>query len=709
MKKPRTSGLFQILSRRKRRFLPRTSKPVFKKGLDCRALSIKRVTLNRLPSSSRFGILGAMKIPFPEKTLSFLALTALFLTPLAFFSGRLFPFITSKTFFFMGFAELCFFLWVYVIATVPEYRLSKKQLQWFLIPGALLVTLTISALMAPNQNMAFWSSFERGTGLIFLYHCFAFSFVIASLVRVHGQEFFSKVLQVVFYSGIIVALSTFISAHVINIPSLFLLGKTDSADLFGNSSHSAAYLLFSLFLGCVLVFHQYRKKRSLFWILLGMGIIFLSPLLDHARAVLGGIVVGAFVSVCIWLIIKQGKRMHRIAGSVMLGLILIGTASVSILVLKPTTRLHQAFIAATTDSRFIFWDTAIQGIKERPVLGWGPENYGVVFTKYFNPKILEPGSTYEVWVDKIHNIVLESFVSGGFIGGILYLGFFGLLIFTPFYLYKRKKLEASDTAVFVGLAFAYLLQGMVFFDTVVAYIVLFSLFGLLSGSVPTALGGQTLSTTQTRVTDTSTKITIVILCVAGFVGCWFYFVHQPVRKAHAIVTMFSVTSPTGANFNMLTEMTPMGEGSEIGFIATTLMKAYRANTDLILKNPDLIKATHAEIMSFLEQADKASGVAANHGRLWLTSAEMMVFDIMITEHTDDQSAIDRTLSYLEKIKALSPGNPRVYWIYGQLYVTIGDYAKAKTAFQTAYDIDPKIPTSQQYLTVFEKTFGKKVK
>jgi O-antigen ligase len=609
----------------------------------------------------------------------------------------------------MGFAELCFFLWVYVIATVPEYRLSKKQLQWFLIPGALLVTLTISALMAPNQNMAFWSSFERGTGLIFLYHCFAFSFVIASLVRVHGQEFFSKVLQVVFYSGIIVALSTFISAHVINIPSLFLLGKTDSADLFGNSSHSAAYLLFSLFLGCVLVFHQYRKKRSLFWILLGMGIIFLSPLLDHARAVLGGIVVGAFVSVCIWLIIKQGKRMHRIAGSVMLGLILIGTASVSILVLKPTTRLHQAFIAATTDSRFIFWDTAIQGIKERPVLGWGPENYGVVFTKYFNPKILEPGSTYEVWVDKIHNIVLESFVSGGFIGGILYLGFFGLLIFTPFYLYKRKKLEASDTAVFVGLAFAYLLQGMVFFDTVVAYIVLFSLFGLLSGSVPTALGGQTLSTTQTRVTDTSTKITIVILCVAGFVGCWFYFVHQPVRKAHAIVTMFSVTSPTGANFNMLTEMTPMGEGSEIGFIATTLMKAYRANTDLILKNPDLIKATHAEIMSFLEQADKASGVAANHGRLWLTSAEMMVFDIMITEHTDDQSAIDRTLSYLEKIKALSPGNPRVYWIYGQLYVTIGDYAKAKTAFQTAYDIDPKIPTSQQYLTVFEKTFGKKVK
>jgi O-antigen ligase len=57
----------------------------------------------------------------------------------------------------------------------------------------------------------------------------------------------------------------------------------------------------------------------------------------------------------------------------------------------------------TIDSRLTIWQMGWQAVKERPVLGWGPENFIVIFSKYYQPKLWNQ----EPWFDRSHNIYLD--------------------------------------------------------------------------------------------------------------------------------------------------------------------------------------------------------------------------------------------------------------------------------------------------------------
>ena len=73
---------------------------------------------------------------------------------------------------------------------------------------------------------------------------------------------------------------------------------------------------------------------------------------------------------------------------------------------------NTSFSSGTSETRLMAWQSAWQGIKERPFQGWGLGNYEIVFNKYYNPKFLKYGFTETVW-DKPHNWLLEIGVTAG--------------------------------------------------------------------------------------------------------------------------------------------------------------------------------------------------------------------------------------------------------------------------------------------------------
>ncbi len=637
---------------------------------------------------------------FAEKALSFLTLLTIFATPLALFSGRLYPFISSKSFFFMGFAELTFFLWAYLAITDDRYRLSRKQVLVLLLPMLLMVSLTVSAIFAPVPNIAFWGTFERATGLIFLYHCLVFGIVIASLVRFHGKDFLYKICRTVFYSGIIIALSTFINEHLINIPSLFLFDGPNSGDLFGNSSFSGAYLIFSLFLGAVFLLGKSDRKSKI-WITIGLIAILVSPVAVMARGSIGGILIGAIVAFGIYLA-THVRQTIKILGFSLLGLILAGGVVIGAALLRPDSKVHNAFAEAATNSRFIFWEAAVDGIKDRPVFGWGSENYVVAFTKHFNPKLLEIPGVPEIWTDKPHNSVLEAFVIGGFVGGILYLVFLISLLFLPIYLYHKKIFDRITLGLFIGMFVAYILQALILFDMVHTWTLLFVMFGLFVGL---AFGSS--GSTSSKGASDNKNFAIVALCLAAFVFCWISFVHNPLKKSKAIISSLSVGVDRQVKFAELIQISPMGNGGDVGYLASVMMSAYREHASKIMNSPEMIKTTQKEIHDFLNTVDSLEGVAGNHARLWLVSAELLNFEMTITDEiTKDK--VDRVLKYLERAEKLAPNNPRVYWTYGQVYLHDDNFKKSYEYYKKAHDINPKVVQSQNYLNRFEELFGNKI-
>jgi hypothetical protein len=337
------------------------------------------------------------------------------------------------------------------------------------------------------------------------------------------------------------------------------------------------------------------------------------------------------------------------------------------------------------------------------LFGWGPENYHVVFAKYFDPNIFD--STREAWADKPHNAVLEAFVSGGFVGGILYLLWVLSFFVLPVYLYRKKVFSKIEFVIFEGMFFAYFLQNLIVFDTVTSYMMLFALFGVLIGSIPVSLFPET-EKQQTGIASNTVKIFTIMACAALFIPAWVYFVHLPAKKSAAIKRVYD-SNALQKDFSVVIGISPMGNGRDVGYIANQLLGAYQRNIAVTKQDPKRVAQAHADIEKFLsEEVDQATMVAAADYRLWISAGKLVNFDMTIM-NTFDETSLMRARTYLNRAITLSPTNPQGYWALGQTDAYAKRVDDARTNFIRARDLDMTILASHQYLIIFERVFGNK--
>jgi len=124
----------------------------------------------------------------------------------------------------------------------------------------------------------------------------------------------------------------------------------------------------------------------------------------------------------------------------------------------------------TAETRLIAWEIAVKAFKERPIFGWGPENFYYAFNLFYNPKSLEHGF-YETWFDRSHNIFFDYLSMGGLLGLLSYLGLFAMIFWQL--LKNRQQLRTSELAVTLMFFCAYLLQNFFVFDHLSSYLTFF--------------------------------------------------------------------------------------------------------------------------------------------------------------------------------------------------------------------------------------------
>ena len=130
------------------------------------------------------------------------------------------------------------------------------------------------------------------------------------------------------------------------------------------------------------------------------------------------------------------------------------------------------------EPRFSAWQVALEAIKEKPLLGYGPENFATAFDKYYDPALpnieyIEKGSNS--WWDRAHNTLLGTAVHTGIPSAILYFSIFGVLFWQ---LRLIKKRDVQNIGIIHGIQAAfigYLTINMFSFDTFSTYILLFLL------------------------------------------------------------------------------------------------------------------------------------------------------------------------------------------------------------------------------------------
>ncbi len=133
---------------------------------------------------------------------------------------------------------------------------------------------------------------------------------------------------------------------------------------------------------------------------------------------------------------------------------------------------------ASVERRAIIWRSTAQLVVERPLLGYGPAMFDLVFNARYLPGSLYSGR--DTLVTDPHNLILDQLISAG-IAGLLA---FAAMIVGFLWMAVRALMSSPDTRVQTGLAacvasvVAYLIQALVTPDVIVIRLLFWTVLAL---------------------------------------------------------------------------------------------------------------------------------------------------------------------------------------------------------------------------------------
>lgn len=205
--------------------------------------------------------------------------------------------------------------------------------------------------------------------------------------------------------------------------------------VFGNPGPMAAYVMVSLFLAGILYFRVSSGTARGLVLLAGALQAALLVLAKNRSALLG---LGLGIAVVAAVAVAHRKGLGRaLVAATGAGLVLVGLAGVAWMVLDLAAfqeLVGTRWSEPSLGKRRVAWSTAMAGFLDRPWLGHGPENFALVFERFFDPswyRISLGGSPSSfmgnVYMDRAHNAFLGAFAGTGVFGGLLYAAVYPIL------------------------------------------------------------------------------------------------------------------------------------------------------------------------------------------------------------------------------------------------------------------------------------------
>src|SRR3989344_915992 len=578
-----------------------------------------------------------------------------------------FPFITGKNFFFRIIVEILLALWVFLWAFDKKYAPRPTLLFWAV--SATLGILILSTFLGANPYRSFWSNYERMEGLISHLHLFAYFLVLTSVFREEKdwKRFFAVLV------GVSVIISFYGYLQLLGKIRIYQSGTRVDATL-GNSTYLAIFIIFHLFF-LIYVF----LSSSKLWAKLLSGVVFLFELpivfFTATRGAILGLVGGLFLFSLLLAIFGKSKRFRVIAFS-SLGVILILLAV--FWMIKDTDFAKEQYILSrfrnlsfqeqTVTSRLTIWSMALEGSKENPILGWGLENFNLVFNKYFRPELW----SQEPWFDRAHNVFFDWLISSGILGLLAYLSIFVVSL----YLLWRNSSDILLPITLTSLFAAYFFHNLFVFDNLTSYFLFFSVLGFIN------FRARSNSEIRPHYAEVGPQL-------------------DPRKLALAVFVFLGVlTSLYWANLKPLL-------ASKFLLNALQDMAARGQDTDLILG--DFEKALKLETFGGQEVREQLAGytnqvIASNlplEEKQKVITKAVSEMEKQVHESPDDargwlflailqsrQGRLDESRNSLEKALALSPKKQQIIFLLADVYISLNQKEKALELVRQAYESDP---------------------
>lgn len=606
-----------------------------------------------------------------QKILRYALLTGIFIVPFIalIVSGKMFfPFITGKNFVFRILVELLLGGWAILAILDKAYRPKFSPL--FIAVLALLGVMTFADFLGVNPFKSFWSNFERMEGLISLIHLVGYFVVVGAVLNTEKlwNRFFNTSIAVSVIIGIYGLLQI---AGKITINQ----GGVRLDATFGNASYLAVYMLFHIFITAfLLIRHQGgRWLRYMYGVIIALQLIVLY--FTATRGAILGLVGGVLLTTLLISIFeKENKTIRKISIGILASVIVfIGI----FIVIKDTELVRQNNTLGRLSSisfkdgntRFTIWKMALQGVKERPILGWGQENFNFVFNKYYNPSLY----AQEPWFDRVHNIVFDWLIAGGILG---FLAYFSIPVLMLYYLWRKLEISLSVTekSVITGLLVGYFFHNMFVFDNIISYILFFSIAGYIYAH-------STKSKSDPHIdTDNFEKhyqygfktISVPVIIIAIIFSIYFFNV-KAILSSRALIGGISQQKSFDinvANLEKALSYNTLGRQETVEQIAVVALRVRSLGADIETQNK-IFEPANREMSKLVEERP-------NDARIRIFYASLL----------NNFNFYDEALPHLEKAVELSPNKQSILFEYGTAYLNKGEFDKALEIFERAYNLAP---------------------
>ncbi len=631
--------------------------------------------------------------------IEFIYLAIIFVIPLYF--SYFFPtnniFELGKSVLFQAAVSFLLFLSIIKIIYYPPHSLFKLfkfregrgvRRKYIIIPLVFIIGLGLSLFFSNNPVQSFFGSYERQAGyLSYLFYFLWFALLVFNILTIDNRgpqsekkdglpQKINRVLIVAVFSSFIVSLYGILQIFGIDFLSWpedpLLTGRTLST--FGQPNFLASWLLLVIPLSAYFIYKSRKNLlKFLFLIILVAQIVCL--FFTASRGGLLALLLSGFLLVIYLVFLADIKKTFKFFIALSsAAIIIVGGLSIHYFLpdrVLSLSNLQEGSLAA----RVNFYSAAADAIVKKPVFGYGLENAGEEFIKYYQPDWGIYGDV-GASTDRAHNIVLDIMLS---------VGFFGLALFSLLYYYffrlgiqniVRREMSPLSLALIFG-AGAYLISLLFSFSVVAAELYFWLYLALI-----VVINFFSLGVSEFKCEPVASKgvhralklvlFFVLLIAVAGglkyqygVLTADYYF-----SKLYYVLPQNQYfTALTLADYIARTEKNPINQEHYDLFLGDKLSEFYPAITERSSRG-----VVRDKLVALKPKID--SGRYENNlveGRINFALGENALAE-----------------SYFQKVVADTPFWPMSYLELGKLYVRTGSLGNAMASYSVAAKILPDI-------------------
>ncbi len=348
--------------------------------------------------------------------------------------------------------------------------------------------------------------------------------------------------------------------------------------------------------------------------------------------------------------------------------------------------LKDHFGEATIVSRFLNMKMSIDGFTQSAktmILGYGQENYPVVFAQNFDPRMYEQ----ESWFDRAHDVFMDWLVAAGALGLIAYLS----LYLTPFYMMwfgkNRGNIHLFEKAILTGTLAGYFVHNIFVFDNLISYIIFVTLIAYVAAR--TRASEVEIRKEELSKDPKMTWLSYVLMS-AGLLfslGLFVYTVAKPLNQNLTIISALR-TSPTkvedlvektASSSNYFTKAASINSFGRTEAREQMLQTAMRysqidpTSFPVEIKNNFVTIFNNFKINSYTEFRDEVNAKPS--------ARNASIFGSFLRQLGDNTGALEA----FEKAHAMAPKKQVITFEYINTLISIGTKENIQKAYELAKD------------------------